>query len=172
VTESTRAARVNDDPDLTLLLRASAEAVKEDPKAAKARFKAAACENCGVQHRNRTADECRDRSMSEKVLQDRIVDRAKRRGWRLAHAGRGIAAYDAAGNPVFVTPMAKGWPDLFLLHPESGRSLVIECKSEVGEPSDEQIEWLQAFNACGIPAILVRPSDLREGRVNEILKRR
>lgn len=109
--------------------------------------------------------------MSEKVLQDRIVSRAKARGWKVAHAGRGIAAFDASGNPIFVTPMAKGWPDLFLLHGKMGRALVIECKREENDLEPEQVEYLQLFNACGIPAVLVRPSDLREGRVNAILGR-
>jgi len=107
--------------------------------------------------------------MSEKTLQDRIVGRAKRRGAKVAHAGRGIAAFTATGEPIFVTPMAKGWPDLFILFEKAGKSLVIECKKEAEDPTDEQIGWLHAFNACGIPAVVVRPSDLREGRVDAIL---
>jgi len=162
----------NTPPDVTLLLKASVNALKADPDEAKARFAASAalhCPNCGVKHRTITPDQCRDRKMSERVLQDRIVDRAKRRGWKVAHDGRGIAAFDASGNPVFVTPMAKGWPDLFLLHERRGESLVIECKREEGEVEPEQWVWLVLFNRCGIPAVVCRPSDLREGRVNAIL---
>jgi hypothetical protein len=128
------------------------------------------CLNCGVKHRSITFEQCQDRKMSEQTLQDRVVGRAKRRGWKVAHAGRGIAAFDAQGLPVFVTQMAKGWPDLFLLRPEDGHRLVIELKKEEGDLEPEQVEWLQAFNACGIPAIMVKPSDLRMGRVNEVLK--
>jgi hypothetical protein len=127
------------------------------------------CRHCGVKHRTITEDQCLDRSMPENTLQSRIVDRAKRRGWKVAHAGRGIAAFTAAGEPIFVTPMAKGWPDLFMLHERTGRALVIEVKKELGVFEDGQLEWLQAFNACGIPAVVCRPSDLREGRVNAIL---
>jgi len=127
------------------------------------------CPNCGVAHRTLTVETCIDRGMSERVLQDRVVDRAKRRGWKVAHAGRGIAAFDAEGNPVFVTPMSVGWPDLFLLRPP--RALAIECKREEGDLTPEQLDYLQLFNACGIPAVVVKPSDLREGRVNAILKR-
>lgn len=127
------------------------------------------CPHCGVRHRKITFDECFDRSMSEKTLQDRIVGRAKRRGFKVAHAGRGIAAFTAEGEPIFVTPMAKGWPDLFLLHERRGFVLVIECKKEKEEPTDEQIGWIRAFNACGIPAVVCKPSDLRLGRVDAIL---
>ncbi len=106
--------------------------------------------------------------MSERTLQNRVVDRAKRRGWKVAHAGRGIAAFDKAGNPIFVTPMAPGWPDLFLAHPKHG-AMAIELKKEEGVVEPEQREWLELLNLCGIPAVVIRPSDLREGRVNAIL---
>lgn len=163
--------------ELEFPLRRSVELIREDPKAAKRAFSAAAeraapvkrapCPHCGVMHRTRTADQCLDRQMSEKTLQDRVVDRAKRRGWKVAHAGRGIAAFTAGGEPIFVTPMAKGWPDLFLLR--EPRALAIELKREEGEVEPDQLEWLQLMNLCGIPAVIVRPSDLREGRVNAIL---
>lgn len=175
-------ARVNSDPDVSLLLRASVAALEADPEEAKERFRAVAaaaappkrlpCTNCGVRHRSRTAEECIDREMLEHTLQDRIVDRAKRRGWVVAHAGKGIAAFTAAGDPVFVTPMRKGWPDLFLLHPVWCLSLVIECKKEDNDLEPEQLEYLQMFNACGIPAVMCKPSDLRLGRVNAILAKR
>lgn len=105
--------------------------------------------------------------MSERTLQDRVVDRAKRRGWKVAHAGRGwVGGEGDEGH--WVTPMAPGWPDLFLLRPP--RALAIELKKEQGELAPEQLEYLKLLNACGIPAVLVRPSDLREQRVNAILK--
>jgi hypothetical protein len=106
--------------------------------------------------------------MSEAALQKSIVGRAKRRGWKVAHAGRGIAAFDSEGNPVFVTAMSKGWPDLFLAHPKLG-AMAIECKKEGGIVEPEQQEWLQLLNLCGIPSFVIRPSHLRDGRVNVIL---
>lgn len=159
-------------PDTEFGLRRSVQMLKEDPVTAKKAFRTALaefCPHCGVKHRTITPDQCADRRMSEKTLQDRIVGRAKTRGWKVAHAGRGIAAFDKDGNPIFVTPMAKGWPDLFLLNARQRRSLVIECKREEGELEPEQVEYLQLFNVCGIPAVVIRPSDLREGRVNAIL---
>lgn len=113
--------------------------------------------------------------MPERVLQDRVVDRAKRRGWKVAHAGRGIAAFDKEGAPVFVTPMSKGWLDLFLVNPKAPagrRAMAWELKKQDGEVSPEQWEWIDLLNACGIPAIVIRPSDLRVGKVNAILEGR
>lgn len=160
--------------DLELPLAQSIRSLAHDEKAAKATFRAEAalhCPHCGVKHRTITPDQCADRRMSERTLQDRVVDRAKRRGWKVAHAGKGIAAFDRAGAPVFVTPMSKGWPDLFMAHEGMQRVMAIELKREEGEVEPEQWEWLQLLNICGIPAVVIRPSDLREGRVNAILGR-
>lgn len=127
------------------------------------------CENCGVRHRTKTPEECADEQMSEKTLQGRIIDRAKRRGWRVAHAGRGFVG-DPDGGGQFITPMAPGWPDLTLARAGS-RLIFMELKRQKGEVDEKQVEWLQLLNECGARAILVRPSDLRLGRVNAILER-
>lgn len=133
----------------------------------------AECPSCKrvVKHRQ-GVDWCVDRQMSEKTLQGRIVDRAKRRGWRVMHVGKAIAAFDAEGNQTWITPADPGWPDLFLLNERKRRAMAIECKREEGEVSEEQWEYLRLMNICGIPAVVIRPSDLREGRVNAILEER
>lgn len=138
--------------------------------AAREPLRGESCPNCGVRHRTITFEQCIDRSMSEKTLQSRVMGRAKSRGWRVMHVGKAVPAYDADGNPIWITSADPGWPDLFLLHAKRKPfRLAIELKREDGEVSDEQIEYIHLMNACGIPAIVVRPSDLREGRVNAIL---
>lgn len=162
----------NVDENIEFGLRRSLSMLKEDPKAAKEAFQAVAkthCPHCGVKHRDITPEMCEDRRMSERTLQSRVVDRAKRRGWKVAHAGKGIAAFDAQGKPVFVTPMAKGWPDLFMTNSRQKRALAMELKKEQGEVTPEQVEWIVALNEVGIPCVVVRPSDLRSGKVNAIL---
>lgn len=107
--------------------------------------------------------------MSEATLQSRVVGRAQRRGWTVKHVGKGIAAFTAAGEPIFVST-AKNFPDLFMLNAEQPPyRLAIELKKELADYEPGQLEYLQLLNACGIPAVTVRPSDLREGRVNAIL---
>lgn len=126
------------------------------------------CANCGVRHRSLTFEQCQDRQMAEKTLQDRVVGRAKRRGWKVAHAGKGWVGDHETGTGQFVTPMAPGWPDLTLA--KEGHSLIfIELKRQLGEVDDEQWFWLRLLNNTGNYAIVVRPSDLREGKVNAIL---
>lgn len=101
--------------------------------------------------------------MSEKTLNDRVQYRARKRGWRIAHASR------VETPQGWRTAMSKGWPDLFLMRESDGRVLVIELKKELEEPDDDQLVWLALFNVCGIPAVVVKPSDLRERRVDAIL---
>ena len=105
--------------------------------------------------------------MSERTLQDRIMDRAKRRGWKVAHAGRGFVG-DAESGGQFITPMSPGWPDLTLAKP-GHRLVFMELKRQVGVLDEKQVAWLQLLNQTGNIAIVVRPSDLREGRVTAIL---
>lgn len=126
------------------------------------------CTNCGVRHRSLTVDQCIDRQMPERTLQERVVGRAKRRGWKVAHAGKGWVGDQETGTGQFITPMSPGWPDLTLA--KEGHSLVfIELKRELGEVDDDQWFWLRLLNSTGNYAVIVRPSDLREGRVTAIL---
>lgn len=126
------------------------------------------CPNCGVRHRTLTFDQCVDRSMSEKTLQDRVVGRAKRRNWKVAHAGRGWVGGSESEGGQWVTPMSKGWPDLTLAK-EGHKLIFIELKTEEGKVDDEQWFWLRLLNSTGNYAVIVRPSDLREGKVTAIL---
>jgi hypothetical protein len=126
------------------------------------------CPNCGVKHRSLTPEQCADRQMSERTLQDRVVGRAKRRGWKVAHAGKGWVGDAETGAGQFVTPMSPGWPDLTLA--KEGHSLVfLELKREQGEVDDNQWFWLRLLGRTGNMVGIIRPSDLREGRVTTIL---
>lgn len=127
-----------------------------------------ACPNCGVKHRSLTSDQCKDRKMTERALQTSVVGRAKRRKWTVAHAGKGFVGGSEEQGGQFVTPMAKGWPDLTLAK-EGHRLIFIELKRELGEVDEAQWFWLRLLNLTGNHAIIIRPSDLREGRVTRIL---
>ena len=106
--------------------------------------------------------------MSEKTLQSRVMGRAKRRGWTIAHAGKGWVGGSDDEKGSWITPMSPGWPDLTLAK-AGHRLLFFEFKREQGEVEPEQEVWLQLLNKCGARAVIVRPSDLREGRVKAIL---
>jgi len=104
--------------------------------------------------------------MTEKSLQARVMYRAKRDGWTVARVGRGWVGGEGGA---FRTPTNAGWPDLVLFKP--GQSiLAMELKRERGIIAQAQLDWLALMRACGIVAGVVRPSDLREGRVDAILR--
>lgn len=126
----------------------------------------APCPNCGVKHRTITFEQCMDRSMSEKTLQDRVVGRAKRRGWKVAHAGR--AWVGDSENGQWITPMAPGWPDLTLA--KEGHALVfLELKRQDGTVDDDQWTWLRLLGLTGNKVAIIRPEHLRDGTVTAIL---
>jgi hypothetical protein len=126
------------------------------------------CPHCGVRHRAITADQCLDRSMSEKTLQDRVVGRAKRRGWKVAHAGRAWVGDVEKGTGQFITPMSPGWPDLTLAK-EGHHLIFLELKREEGSVDDEQWAWLRLLGTTGNKVGIIRPSDLRTGLVTRLL---
>lgn len=97
-------------------------------------------------------------------MQAAIVEAARFLGWRVAHFR---PAQNARGN--WRTPVAadgKGFPDLILAKwPD--KVLVIECKSDRGRLSPEQVDWMYAF---GKRATVVRPRDWSTGRVERMLR--
>jgi len=54
---------------------------------------------------------------------------------------------------------APGFPDIVALR--GSRMLVLELKVN-GKPTEDQYRWLQAFDAAGAAAYVVRPKDLDE----------
>ena len=130
------------------------------------------CPSCHKPVKHRLGpDWCADHQMSEKTLQDRVRQRAKARGWRIMHVGKAVPAYDEKGDPIWVTSADPGWPDLVLMKP-GHRIIFMELKREDGEVSELQLEYLYLLNQTGNAAIVVRPSDLRLGRVNAVLEGR
>ena len=151
--------------------------VANDPKTAKEAFRAVAesgaavCPSCLKPVRHRKGLEwCQDNQMSEKTLQDRVRGHAQRRGWDVVHIGKAVPAYDEAGKPVWITSAPEGWPDLMLFKAGAPHPVIaMELKRQDNHPTPAQLRWLALLNSCGIPAIVVRPSDLREGKVQAIL---
>lgn len=85
--------------------------------------------------------------VTEKALQEAIVEASGYLGYRHFHA------FDMRRSD-------SGFPDLILLRQRDGRRFAIECKTERGKPTQAQLDWLSLFAACGIPSMIVRPSDL------------
>lgn len=94
--------------------------------------------------------------MSEKQLQEAIIQLARLRGFMVFHP------YDSRRS----TP---GWPDVFLLHPRTGDVVVAELKSAVGKLTPAQWEWIAAFATAGITVHVWRPEHLTGGQIARAL---
>jgi len=84
--------------------------------------------------------------ITEKVFQAQVKQAAIITGWK----------YYATWNSFRST---EGFPDCVMIHPKKGRLLVVELKSETGQLTEKQAEWLDDFRAAGVEVHMWRPSD-------------
>ena len=96
--------------------------------------------------------------MLEKQLNDRVGYRCRKHRVRVLRIQRA-----AAGGAGFITPAAKGFPDLLVV--TAGRIMYRELKRELGRLSPEQEDWRDAIRRAGGDWDVWRPSDLRSGRI-------
>lgn len=83
--------------------------------------------------------------LSERDWQQRVVDLAHLRGWKHFHA------YSSRRSTA-------GWPDLAMVR--TGRLVLAELKTERGQVSAEQRQWLDLLGTvAGAEVHLWRPSD-------------
>lgn len=85
--------------------------------------------------------------MSERALQNMIIQVATLLGWKTYHT------FDSRRS-------SPGWPDLVLC--KAPRLLIRELKTEHGRLRAEQLHWLKALQDCGMDAKVWRPSDWEE----------
>lgn len=88
-----------------------------------------------------------DRTESEEHFQQRVIKLALAEGWAPYHTRRSKGSH-------------RGWPDLVLVRVP--RLVVAELKRESGQPTRDQLFWLQALKACGVETYTWRPSDWEE----------
>lgn len=109
-------------------------------------------------------------TMSESILQSAIVEMAHVLGYpKVAHFRPALMKIH--GALVYRTPVSadgKGYPDLNIVG--KGRVIYIECKSEKGKQSPEQLEWELAIRASGAEYYLFRPSDWANDTIQKALE--
>jgi hypothetical protein len=63
----------------------------------------------------------------------------------------------------------KGFPDLVMVHPMTGRVVYAELKSEKGRIRPEQQQWIDALARGGHTVHVWRPEDWHDGTIREVL---
>ena len=99
--------------------------------------------------------------MDEASFQAGVIEYARLNGWLVFHVSDSRKEVIRGGVSRLVgDQLAKGWPDLALVHPKRGLFLVRELKSDRGRLRPEQKEWLDALRAAGVDVDVWRPRDL------------
>ncbi len=81
--------------------------------------------------------------MTERVFMQSIIDLAKREGWRHYHT------HDSRRSP-------SGFPDLVLVKPP--RIIAAEVKTETGQVTADQQNWLDDLGLTPVETFIWRPS--------------
>jgi len=102
---------------------------------------------------------------NEKEFQALIVKLAEELGLRVFWIPQ--AARSGIGR---TAKTARGWPDLTIGSPRTGRVLHRECKTEYGETSAEQDMWIWMLWKDGRDVAIWRPEDWESGRIRAELE--
>lgn len=102
--------------------------------------------------------------VAERGFQQSVIDLAHVYGWTVGFT------WSSLHSPF-------GEPDLRLWRVETGiigvpaRLLWVELKTERGQPTAEQYEWLEQGRFIpGVECYLFRPSDFESGEIQEVLR--
>lgn len=102
------------------------------------------------------ANGIRTPTMTEKQLQGAVMNLAKLLNWRAYH-------------PWMSVKSAAGYPDCTLVR--GGRLIYAELKSEVGQLSAAQREWLEELGAVpGVEVYVWYPRDWHSGEIGRVLR--
>jgi VRR-NUC domain len=96
-------------------------------------------------------------AMTERELQDAVVDLAHRTGWLCLHV------LDSRKS------MGVGYPDLTMVHKQTGALMFVELKSSEGRVTEEQRQWLGALGRKHHAGVW-RPEDWTSGHIAEVLQ--
>ncbi|QDH85641.1 VRR-NUC domain-containing protein [Brevibacterium phage 4C] len=97
------------------------------------------------------------KAMSERQLQDQIIELAKRMGLIVYHT------HDSRRSE-------PGFPDIVLVHPKQRRVMWRELKSETGTTTPEQKVWISTLSLVGEDVDVWRPRDWVSGRIERELR--
>lgn len=105
------------------------------------------------------------RPLSEAEFLGQVIDLAHLNGWLVAHFRPMRKANGGWETPCQAD--AKGFPDLFMVHPLRHR-LAAELKVGRNRVTPEQDRWLDAMEVAGIPAFVWTPDEWDE--IESVLK--
>lgn len=105
------------------------------------------------------------RDVPESDVLAEVLRACRAGGWRIFRVSD---SRRQVGDRLVGDALAKGWPDVFAVR--GVQQVAVECKTEVGKVTREQVEWLRALAGSGAAVFVARPSNAAE--VSAWLRRR
>jgi hypothetical protein len=109
------------------------------------------------------------REVSESVFQSHVIQCARENGFVLPPVDPASKTrhrrqlFTLVYHTYSSLRSAPGFPDLVMVHPETGRTIIAELKAEGKYPTPEQRRWLDAFRKNpGLEVYVWRPSQMQE----------
>jgi hypothetical protein len=93
------------------------------------------------------------KTITESEFTTQVLQLAARLGWHALHIRPGRTL---RGWRTCVQGDGRGWPDLVMIHKVAKKIIAAELKVDNRQPTAAQREWLQLFQAAGIPAYVWR----------------
>jgi hypothetical protein len=91
------------------------------------------------------------RSEPEQALTNRVLRWLKTNGWLTMHISDSRMVVNVAGRFCLAAdPECAGFPDIFAVHPATGRMVAIECKRGGQKPRANQVTWLDTLAGAGV----------------------
>lgn len=106
--------------------------------------------------------------MTEADLTAAVLQLLDLLGWRAMHARPARTAH--GWRTPLQGPTAKGFPDIIAVKAE--RLLVAELKVGRNTTADDQVDWLDAFEAVGAEVYVWRDTDWAAGNIEAALMQR
>ena len=101
--------------------------------------------------------------LTERQLQTAVMDAMRHFGWSYTHFRPGMTKHG------WKTPLEgdAGWPDIYAVRVE--RAVAIELKSDIGQLTLNQAQWLARLRRAGTETYLWRPSHWFSGEIEKTL---
>lgn len=96
------------------------------------------------------------KKINERDFSIAVREYAEAQGWKVEYRFRSAVKL---ANGTYRGSGPAGFPDLFMCREADRRVMALELKTQVGRPSEAQLDWIHVLSVCKVEADIVKPED-------------